>query len=760
MKKKTLEDYIQNIKNGQDLINRGVVPKDSTKMMAIVTMERLKAIRDRLKAGIDEHTLGTWVNAIESHPSNIGPEITNPSLIRNYAKSGMRIEATRDVGGAKITGKKGRIISVSRGSPQPYQIEFDNAIKGRTGTNLGGSAKSGHGWSLTKNDFKLILDKPLVVESGYTLAEAVIADERQGAMVRFSKDYEGAMWDRNGDQIYVSKRKIPKGTLGKLLNEQAGNLLIKLSEPVKEIGKQEYVRVKVKDVYDTLEASNLGPHLPKNRELEIFKESLQQFLPTAVLDSDTAEEIIVALLAGNKDLGFYGPWGGGKSFTGENILEVAKEQGVLIKEKDCQINCNPFSIFDENYAKLVPPCSECMEKYDRNYKETGVFHPPRPEDVEVQVVKLDIGFGIQTAEGTTKMHRVDMVGVKLPDFSGQVNKDTRSLDGFRYGFLPKSNNGYFLIEEADKLREDTHKNLLQAQNNQRVKPDETDFYLPSNQLMILTANDIAAFGPAENDRFVFIYIGYPTDPDVAYDITKVSYHKEPRPMMELDIEDPHLKQPNGTRTVQIPVILEKAIEAFYINFDSSYKGEGKEVISRSTRSKFDAHDAARSKWMVHKQFIDETPAFPDEEFVMEGIKYAMWWRVQDQDWESCLKAKDDLTKFIFKEFPKYVTEEAKKWWCDVNEDIATKIPRFPGIKEAYTQEIARYHSNPESAIDSFKEVKQAYLHPHDAKAKEALIKNPFMDLLFESQPHFQTTSVEQVPGLVEYLISFQPKMNK
>src|SRR3989338_10024806 len=100
------------------------------------------------------------------------------------------------------------------------------------------------------------------------------------------------------------------------------------------------------------EYSSLGKMDPKDREEHLRKETIKDFFPRAVLNTKRGERVLISMLAGT-DIILYGPPGSGKSQTAQDILDIAKQQKLGFIVEGCKANCNPFSLFDKEFAKVV-----------------------------------------------------------------------------------------------------------------------------------------------------------------------------------------------------------------------------------------------------------------------------------------------------------------------------------------------------------------------------------------------------------------------
>jgi len=755
-----LEDYLD-VKTGQDLIDKGVVPKDSSSHVSLIALKRLEIIRDKILKNLNDEMLGAWFPAtapITEDRSGELPdeEITDPETIMNYARLGMRIVGTGKQEETDITGLEGTIKEINK-RYNWLEIDYDKEIP--EGQSWDNRCREGHGLRTNPQNLKLLAPGKKLI-SGYEITKGVVADKQLGHKIRFARSPTGTIMDENG---YNIDGALPAGTIATLVeyNKERGQLMVKTDENVEGMKNRRYFRVNMDSVYDRLEASSLGQIAPLEKEKEVRRQTLIDFFPKTVLDAERAESIIIGLLMG-KDMIFYGPAGAGKSEVAKDIVEIYKQKGISFIVEGCKVQCNPFSLFDEDFAKVVPPCPECMIKYDSKFKDTGRFKRPKPKDVKVIVAECGDGFGVEYTEGTVSFNRMHLAGYKLPKLDGSTTsarENDYDPEGFRPGALVRTNNGVLFMDEMDKLRPQALDNILEALNSNRIKPDQLRFSYPAHALIVGTANDHTVFSQPLNDRMLLLAIKYPEDADVSRSITRSTYHGEADEASEVEIGETHKENGNNLRKIPLCDTIERAVDVLYMKFRKEYNGAGKNEISGSNRSKFDALDAARAIWLVDHIFYEKTPEFPDETYAIRGIQYAIASRMQIANAEEEQKAKEELAKWIAKEFPDVLKREEETWWCRVYKDIAVTKTQIPDIEDNFVAEIVAYKKDPEKAVNFFKEIKHAYQNPKSNRAQAARIQYPFMDYLFKVQPNFMGIDEDQLHGLMGYFVASKKRFD-
>lgn len=760
----TLEDYLK-VKTGQDLIDLGVVPKTSSEHLALIAKKRLEALREHILATINPEALGVWIPLVEPVVTEAN-ELSNPQQIMSIAKEGMKARSNA----YPCQGLEGTIRIVENGR---LGIEFPQRISG--GNNLGGKCANYQGYFLSPEQLTLLT--PVRI-TNYQLLKGVVANKDLGHYVRFKEEYKGTMQNKddygNTQNVGVG---IPTGTIAKLTeyDEKAKTMTITTDQNVPGMGNRRNFALKIKDAYQKVEVSSLGQREPLDLETEVRKQMLTDFFPTTVLEPERAERLLLGVLMG-KDLVLYGPPGGGKSQAVKDLIRIAQQQGIIFETDNlkCKANCNPYSLFDEEFSKKVPPCPDCKAHYDSEFQKTGRFHLQKPEDVKVIPARYGSGNGIVYIEGTTELSRMHLAGFKMPkmeESSGAAlvqivrhllgSKAPREITeqgehngyDFHPGLLILSNNGILHLDEMDKLRQKALDEFLESLNSNRVQPEGLPYPYASNQSILGTANDNSYFSPALTDRMLLLAIRYSEDRDVSYAITRRSYYGEEIALNEAPIGDTHSEKPFNLRRVPLPTIIERAVDALYQKFRKEYNGKGKQDISGSNRCKFDALDAARGKLMLDQLFFKDAPSVALEEYATYGMQFALCSRVQEKSRKEGQEAKEELIKWIKAEFPKALDEERKTWWCRLyQEHIAVAKVQIPEIEDNYWNEMELYTKNPEAAKQTFGEIHAAWEAPDNRQSKLTRVKYPLMDYLFQEQPGMAQVQEKELLGLMKYFI--------
>ncbi len=750
-----IDDYLK-VQTGQNMIDLGIVPKNSSDHIALIALKRLETLRDRSLETITDEMLGYWQPAIVQREMNV-PVIIDPQQITRYAQVGMRVEGIGVYDGQDLRGMQGTIKALT---PEGLSlgVEWDGRL-GR-GHDLGGRANYGYGYTVSANVVKLLVPEGKGAIS-YELAPTVVADKRTGHTVRFAQEYK---FQYQKDQWTNMEITIPKSTQGTLVafDQGMGKVAVHFESPLKSNSGSEHqeLPLPLDKMRDILEASSLGQGVPAEKDEEVRKEVYAKFFPTTVLNTETAEQIAVGLLMG-KDMIFYGPPGAGKSNTAKDIVRIAQQMNVIFTVEDCQVQCNPFSLFEQNFAKVVDACPECKMRYDPEFLKTGRFTRPHPKDVKVVVASFGEGHGVEMPEGTSGMMRFHMAGYKLPslDANGKERKQNDyDPEGYHAGMLTRTNNGVLVLDELELMRKDTRDGLREALNSNRIRPDQLRYSFPAHALVMGTANDPSVFEDPLIDRMLLFFVGYPDDVDTSHGVTAKGYHGQVAEADDVPIGDTHRTQGAGVYSVPVPAIMERAVEAFYLQFRREYNGEGKTKIMGSTRCKFDALNAARAKVIVDNIFYKDVPSVAQPEDVVYGLQYALHGRVQQENPVRDREVKQALSAWVSDKLPEMLRQEEDVWWCRAYKDVAIKATKIPEIEGNFQRELAEY----EEALSkvrydvlqqAFASIKKAYDNPDDRRHALARVTSPFMDYLFKHQPRMEHCSEPQLVDLMRYYMT-------
>jgi len=754
----SIDKYIIGVKTGADLIKLGVIPKDSSSHLALITKERLAALRNKINSKLNNDTLGLWMPAVvKTGPEHKGT-VTDPQIIREYAKPGMKVKITQAQDGLNLVGLEGILRDNKDSGKKGLGVEFDKPFPG--GNDLEGNSQkgAGYGWYFAPQSVNLVLEpgQSIIEATDYELAKEVVADDKLGYRARFNMGLDNVKaWDSGNNKENIN---IPEKSLGMFSASGLGQgkkqiATIKFDNKIPGTGKQVY-QFRLEDVANSLEYSSLGQMDPKDREEHLRKETIKDFFPRAVLNTKRGERVLISMLAGT-DIILYGPPGSGKSQTAQDILDIAKQQKLGFIVEGCKANCNPFSLFDKEFAKVVAPCPECMIKYCPDFKKTGRFDMPKPEDVKVTVTNYDEGKGIEYLQCTTGLQHMHLAGYKIPPFdktNGIDAEDDSNPQGYNTGVLVRTNNGVWFADEMDKVRQNTMDSLLEALNSQRIKPEQLRFTYPANAFIVGTANNHMVFSGPLNDRMNLLAIRYTDDPEVAKEITARIEGDKIIFLEDVPIGDTHAMKNDTLGDILIPKPIRDAVDSFYIKFRNEFNGEAKNEVSGTERSKTDARKAARAKLLLDSLFYSGAPKIVTVEEMIFGIQYSLCGKVQIADRALEQKSKQDLVDYLRKEFQTTLKQEEEVWWCNARKEIAIRQVQAPDIGKNLPSEFKLYEQNLKNAVASYKKLTTAYQPGATIIDQQARIDYPFMDYLFTEQPKMAKLRNEQLLDLMDYYI--------
>lgn len=751
-----IDSYRQHVKTGQDLMNLKIISKTSAQHLALILARRLEALRDRAAKKLTPEILGSWIPAVVERTKTIEGEVADLKKIREYAKPKMHVEALQNDGNKQLKGLVG-IIKEVKGGGNEFGVAWPQDIGG---TNLDGKCDAGYGSYVSSEKVKLIIpaDQAIRIPLGHELAQDVTANKKTGHKIRFAQDFTGFGWDYQSNREKISvKAGEARGTLINY-DEKGKTLGISFEAGFPHASKKEW-HFRLEDMCNCLQVSSRGQIEPQDREQLVYEHALRSLFPKTALEIKRVHRTLLALLA-EKDIIIYGPPGSGKSTLAHDITQIAKRQRVNFVVEGCKVQCNPYSLFDAQFAKSVPPCPECIIRYCPEFKRTGFFVTPQPDKVKVAVTGCDQGFGVEFVEGTIDLKRIHLAGYKMPpelnaSSSSGSYEDESDPAGYRPGVLPRANNGYLHFGEMDKLREQTLESLLEALQENRIKPDQLRFTMPAHEVIIGTANDHTKFPGPINDRMMLIAVRYSDSPDTRAEIRKKKGAYEP--VERIDIGDTHRMAPLDIEVIAIPEPVQRAVDAFYIKFDAEYTGAGKADIMTSGRSTEDAFKIARAKLFVDKLFFANAPAIVDETYAVLGIQYALCSRVQEANRSKEKAAKGDLIGWVTKEFPALLQQETDTWWCRAYQDIAVRKTVAPQIEANFLLERELYHEDAAQAWPAYERIRQAYAPAATPAHQKSILAYPLMDYFWREQEGLNVLSKHELTQLVRYLMKGEEK---
>lgn len=593
---------------------------------------------------------------------------------------------------------------------------------------------------------------------GYRLRNGVVADATLGWKIRIKEPYKGHNWDKDTKPVDA---EIPAGKLGNLRACETASttrslLTISFDE---RIGGRSVLKFRLEDIAQNLEVSSIGAIAPCDKEQMVYDQAMYEFFAKAKLDTDRTARAIVGMLMPEKDLILYGPPGSAKSTEARDVIGLLMQQGIRFEVDGCKLkSCHPASLYDKDFAKIVPPCDDCKQKHNGNrkisYKDTGIFVPPQPKDVPVKIVQFGEGHGVSYVECTRSIRRRHLAGEKIPKLDGTTDaerEDLRSLEGFNPGSVTSSHNGICHLDEINELTDDAQMSFLEVNSNHRIQPDELKCSLPVRNVMIGTTNDPAAITDKMRDRFFMLAVRYHSELDVAQKMLKGVLHGSQSSYQKVELGDMHVEDPNVLMDIVAPITLENAVVAAFYKFRGDNISSGKSEIFGSGRALIDAPLVARAELLRDRIFFAKTPKIMDMKYAISGMQFALCARVGNNNHGEDVKMKEEFRTWVEQNYPLVLKEEENKWCCDFfNKHLSVIESQVPEVKANFFQEMTQYDADPRNAIKTYSLVRQAHEEPTNIHLQEATINHPFMEYLFLDQPGMKTIKQDALVELIGY----------
>ncbi len=368
---------------------------------------------------------------------------------------------------------------------------------------------------------------------------------------------------------------------------------------------------------------------------------LQSLFPRTILPPEVLETLTSAMVAGSHVL-LFGPPGSGKTSLAKDLWALYPKQVFFVA--DCPVNDDPFSLVDDAFSKIAPPCPFCKSRYAgasitdlREFRTLDV----EPSKVPVKEGHLREGHGFARIQGSSEVFPDNLTGTINLHRLEQVGDPTSPLV-LEPGKLLQANRGLLIVDEIGKLPLGTQNVLLQALQESTVSPAKSRETFPAAFVAICTSNlsDLDNINEPLSDRLQNVYVGFNRD------------HRKNRLIVEQALRDRRLSS-------RYPdVLLEAGVHLV-------------EEWRRSTGEIYELSEVGSNRTMIDIALRAEAYAALDRDgrravgvgAFKRGTIDAMLGHIRARGGDSYVQDEKTVQDFLLKQFGEAMHRAALEYWC-------------------------------------------------------------------------------------------------